>query len=253
MNQIILDGERLTLEDVIAVAYTPTIEVMLADEALVKVRRAEQGVRELIERGEVVYGVTTGFGAFKDHIIPPDQLAQLQRNILMSHAVGVGEPLDEATTRAMMIIRANTLAKGYSGIREETLNLLLDMLNRGVYPLVPSQGSLGASGDLAPLAHLALPLIGLGEAVYAAPALRGREGELLPGDEALARAGNPHSQVYVFPATDHNILLTETGCIEERENRSAQGWRDYPSEYLALIEAWLTNLTKGIVNLRKSK
>ena len=184
MKIITLDGEHLTLEDVVTVAYATDgepVEVVLSDSAWEKVRRAERAVQDFIAQGQIIYGVTTGFGAFKDRIIPPDQVQQLQRNILMSHAVGVGEPLDEPTTRAMMVIRANTLAKGHSGIREETLRLLLDMLNRGVHPVVPSQGSLGASGDLAPLAHMALPLIGLGEAVY--------RGERLPGAEALARAG----------------------------------------------------------------
>jgi histidine ammonia-lyase len=184
-NQLTIDGEHLTLEDVVRVATAPdhgeTVEVALSEDAWGRVRRAEQAVASLVARGQIVYGVTTGFGAFKDHIIAPDEAQQLQRNILMSHAVGVGEPLDRVTTRAMMLIRVNTLAKGYSGIREETLRLLLAMLNRGVHPLVPSQGSLGASGDLAPLAHMALPLIGLGEAMY--------EGESLRGDVALARAG----------------------------------------------------------------
>ena len=196
-NKIVLDGESLTLEDVVAVAYAPPPasasattggpEVTLSPGARGKVRRAERAVQAFVERGEIVYGVTTGFGAFKDRIISPDQVAQLQRNILMSHAVGVGPALDQATTRAMMLIRANTLAKGHSGIRLETLELLLAMLNRGVYPVVPSQGSLGASGDLAPLAHLALPLIGLGEAVYHGDPLAGAGP--LPGSAALARAG----------------------------------------------------------------
>ena len=185
MKTIVLDGEHLTLEDVVAVAYAPSkgeiVQVILSEGAGEKVRRAQRAVEAFVARGEIVYGVTTGFGAFKDRIIPPDQVQQLQRNILMSHAVGVGEPLDEAATRAMILIRVNTLAKGHSGVREETLRLLLDMLNRGVHPVVPSQGSLGASGDLAPLAHVSLPLIGLGEAVY--------QGECLPGAEALARAG----------------------------------------------------------------
>jgi histidine ammonia-lyase len=184
-NQLLLDGEHLTLEEVVRVATAPTrgerIEVLLSESARAKVQRAEQAVARLVDSGQIVYGVTTGFGAFKDRIIPPQEVQQLQRNILMSHAVGVGEPLDKVTTRAMMLIRANTLAKGLSGIREETLRLLLDMLNGGVHPWVPSQGSLGASGDLAPLAHMALPMIGLGEAVY--------KGALLRGDSALARAG----------------------------------------------------------------
>lgn len=185
MRTIVLDGEQLTLEEVLLVARSPAVEeqveVVLSDSAWHRVRRAERAVQSFLSRGEVVYGVTTGFGAFKDRIIPLPQVRQLQRNILMSHAVGVGAPLDEPATRAMMVVRANTLAKGHSGIREETLRLLLAMLNRGVHPVVPSQGSLGASGDLAPLAHMALPLIGLGEAVY--------EGQRLPGEEALARSG----------------------------------------------------------------
>jgi histidine ammonia-lyase len=182
MLKIVLDGEQLTLEEVQLIAAAPgKAEVVISEPAWQKVRRAERAVQTFLSRGEVVYGVTTGFGAFKDRIIPPHQVQQLQRNILMSHAVGVGQPLDEVATRAMMVIRANTLAKGHSGIREETLRLLMSMLNCGVHPVVPCQGSLGASGDLAPLAHMALPLIGLGEAVY--------EGRRLPGGEALARAG----------------------------------------------------------------
>ena len=184
-SELVIDGNSLTLEDVAAVAFAPargqTIEVRLSADGVARVRRAEQAVQDFVARGQVVYGVTTGFGAFKGRIIPPDQVQQLQRNILMSHAVGVGEPLDEPTTRAMMLIRANTLAKGHSGIRLETLELLLNMLNRGLHPVIPCQGSLGASGDLAPLAHMALPMIGLGEAVC--------QGERIPGAEALARAG----------------------------------------------------------------
>ena len=184
MEQIALDGEHLTLEEVITVATAPLntyeVEVVLTPDGWGKVRRAQRAVETFIERGEVVYGVTTGFGAFKDRIIPPEEVRLLQRNVLMSHAVGVGDPLDEASTRAMMLIRANTLAKGHSGIREETLRLLLEMINRGVHPVVPIKGSLGASGDLAPLAHMSLPLIGLGEAFF--------QGERLPGVNALELA-----------------------------------------------------------------
>jgi histidine ammonia-lyase len=138
-------------------------------------------VERFLAEGRIVYGITTGFGAFKDRLIPPDQVAQLQRNIVMSHATGVGLPFETAVVRAMMLIRANTLAKGHSGIRQETLDLLLMMLERGVHPVAPTQGSLGASGDLAPLAHAALVMIGLGEAEYG--------GQVLPGAEALRRAG----------------------------------------------------------------
>ncbi len=153
----------------------------LTPSAIARVQRAEQAVAQLVHRNEIAYGITTGFGAFKDHVIPPEQVEQLQRNILMSHAVGVGTPFSRAVVRAMMLVRANTLAKGYSGVRLETLQLLLALLNAGVHPVVPSQGSLGASGDLAPLAHMALVLIGEGEAEH--------QGHVLPGSEALRRAG----------------------------------------------------------------
>ena len=121
-------------------------------------------------RGDVVYGVTTGFGNFADVRIPGDRLRELQLNLVRSHAAGVGAPLGEAETRALMLLRANVLAKGYSGVRLETLERLVALLNRRVHPVVPSQGSVGASGDLAPLAHLALALIGEGECVLRRPA-----------------------------------------------------------------------------------
>ncbi len=180
MAPIILDGTSLTIEQVIAVAYG-TPEVILSEAAKQRVQRAADAVQKLLADGVIAYGITTGFGAFKDKVIPPDQVERLQYNIIVSHAVGVGAPFDIPTVRAIMLIRANTLAKGYSGIRLATLQLLLEMLNRGVHPIIPEKGSLGASGDLAPLAHMALPMIGEGEALY--------EGERLGGAEALRRAG----------------------------------------------------------------
>lgn len=180
---LFLDGQHLTIEDVYQVAFSPPeeVEVCLAREALPAITRAAQAVEKFVQEGQVVYGITTGFGAFKDKIIPREKVRQLQKNILMSHAVGVGEPLDQPTVRAMILIRANTLSQGHSGVRVETLEALLHLLNRGITPVVPAQGSLGASGDLAPLAHIALVLIGEGEAWY--------RGELLAGREALRRAG----------------------------------------------------------------
>ncbi len=180
---IFLDGKSLTFEQVYAVAHggpnAPRVEI--GAEAARLVKRAAEAVQTLLKRGTIAYGITTGFGAFKDRIIPPEQVEQLQRNILVSHAVGVGELFDIPTTRAIMLIRANTLARGHSGIRLSTLQLLLEMLNRGVHPVIPEKGSLGASGDLAPLAHMALPLIGEGLAEY--------QGEVMSGAEALRRAG----------------------------------------------------------------
>ncbi|MBZ0304795.1 MAG: aromatic amino acid lyase, partial [Anaerolineae bacterium] len=177
---LVLTGKNLTIEQVIDVAYG-TPEVVLSEEAVFRVNRCADAVQKLLDEGVIAYGITTGFGAFKDRVIPLEQVERLQRNIIVSHAVGVGPILDIPTTRAIMLIRANTLASGYSGIRLQTLQLLLNMLNRGVHPVIPEKGSLGASGDLAPLAHMSLVLIGEGEANY--------QGEILPGAEALQRAG----------------------------------------------------------------
>jgi histidine ammonia-lyase len=155
--------------------------VELASGAREAVQAARQVVDGAVARGAVVYGVTTGFGSFADVHIPLDRLRELQLNLLRSHAAGVGDPLGEAETRGLLLLRAHVLAKGYSGIRLETLELLVAMLNAGVHPVVPSRGSVGASGDLAPLAHLALPLVGEGECIF--------EGRRLPGAQALAAAG----------------------------------------------------------------
>lgn len=173
-------GGRIGLEDVVAVAVAGA-PVSLAAAAQSQVRAARLLVEELVAAKRPVYGITTGFGKFSDVIISPDETEDLQRNLLMSHAAGVGEPLDEAATRAALLLRAHALALGHSGVRLETLDLLLEMLNRGVHPVIPEQGSLGASGDLAPLAHMSLVLIGMGEALF-----RGRR---MSGDEALSRAG----------------------------------------------------------------
>lgn len=177
---IYLDGNSLTIDQVIRVAYEH-VPLKLTPASIENVERAAWAVGELLSRGEIAYGITTGFGAFKDRIISPDQVETLQRNIIVSHAVGAGDIFDLPTTRAIMLIRANTLAHGHSGIRVTTLQLLLEMLNRNIHPCIPEKGSLGASGDLAPLAHMALVMIGEGEAEY--------QGEILSGRDALHRAG----------------------------------------------------------------
>jgi histidine ammonia-lyase len=175
-----LDGNQITAEDVAAVAIN-RVPVVLGDEAIKRVVACRRMVEEWVSAGKVVYGVTTGFGKFSDVRISADDAVALQVNLIRSHACAVGKPLPEPTVRALMMLRANALAKGHSGICLETLQLLVDCLNRGVHPVIPEQGSLGASGDLAPLSHLALVLMGEGEAFY--------EGERLPGAEALAKAG----------------------------------------------------------------
>ncbi|MGI6345098.1 MAG: histidine ammonia-lyase [Bacillota bacterium] len=177
---IYLDGESLTLEQVALVARN-AVRVVLTDEARQKLARSRQLVEDMVNREAVVYGITTGFGMFSDTYIDREQTAQLQQNLIFSHACGVGEHLPLEVVRAAMLLRANSLAKGYSGVRQETVELLLELINREITPRVPAQGSLGASGDLAPLSHIALVLLGEGEAYY--------DGEVLPGGEALRRAG----------------------------------------------------------------
>jgi histidine ammonia-lyase len=179
---ILLDGQSLTLDQLVAIADRGA-PVGLSPEAA----RRVDGARAVVDRKAAadapVYGINTGFGALAETAIPRDALGQLQLNLLRSHAAGVGEPLPVRTVRASMALRANVLAKGFSGIRRVTLERLLDLLNHGVHPRVPSRGSVGASGDLAPLAHLALVIVGEGEATI------GHRTEVLPGAAALRAAG----------------------------------------------------------------
>jgi histidine ammonia-lyase len=178
--EISLDGASLTLDALVAIAddFAP---VTLHPAARARVIAARAVVDDFARRDAPTYGINTGFGNFAEVTIPADSLSELQLNLLRSHAAGVGEPLPVAVVRAMMALRANVLAKGFSGVRAETLELLVALLNQRVHPVVPSRGSVGASGDLAPLAHLALVLIGEGEAWH--------DGRRESGAAALARAG----------------------------------------------------------------
>src|SRR6266700_2536881 len=176
-----LTGDELRVADVWSVA----VERVSADLSDVS-RERMRAARELVERAahgsrEHTYGVNTGFGRFVSQSIPDELTEELQLRLLRSHACGVGDPYPDDVVRGAMLLRANALAKGNSGARVETVELLLECLGRGLLPYVPSRGSVGASGDLAPLAHLALPLVGEGEAWHG--------GDLLPGADALAAAG----------------------------------------------------------------
>src|SRR5215469_1258337 len=165
MKALHINGNDLTLEDAHEVAVDGR-PVLLARDARDAVNRAREVVDALVAGNQVSYAVTTGVGKLSDVRIAGDQIRELQVNLLRSHAVGVGDPLAVAETRAMILLRANSLAKGFSGVRPIVIDTLCEMLNRGVHPVIPSQGSVGASGDLAPLAHLALVLIGEGEAMF---------------------------------------------------------------------------------------
>ena len=180
MNELTLTGCSLTLEEVLAFE-TGGRRVGLGDDARERMRASVAAVRRVVESGQVCYGINTGFGAFANRRISTGQVAELQHNLVRSHAAGVGEPMPAGLVRRMMLLKANSLAAGYSGIRAEVVETLLEFINRGVVPLVPRRGSVGASGDLAPLAHLALALIGEGEAMFG--------GQRLEGEAVTAAAG----------------------------------------------------------------
>lgn len=180
MNALTIDGNSLTLETILEVAEHNR-PVVLSEAARARVAKARALVDRRAEGDAAVYGINTGFGTLAEVRIDKKDLRDLQRNLILSHAVGVGQPLSIPEARALLLLRCNVLAKGYSGVRPSTLELALALLNRGVTPVVPERGSVGASGDLAPLAHLALVLIGEGEAFF--------DGRRISGGEALQRAG----------------------------------------------------------------
>ena len=166
MGEVVLDGLSLRLEDVERVALDPSIRVRLSDEAAERMLASQKFIEELVDAGGPVYGVTTGFGRLADIAVAPDEREALQRNLVRSHASGVGSPMDRASVRTLMLLRANALARGNSGCRVLVVEQLLELLNAGIHPRVPEFGSVGASGDLGPLAHVALGLLGEGLAEY---------------------------------------------------------------------------------------
>ncbi|WP_252501598.1 histidine ammonia-lyase [Sporosarcina sp. Marseille-Q4943] len=181
LNDLVeLDGFTVDRQQIERVAYGQA-KVVIPETALERVRASRDRIEKQLKDGRVIYGVNTGFGKLSDIEIEKEDIAKLQLNLLRADVVGVGDPLPKPVVRAMMVLRANALAKGFSGIKEDTLSLLVDMINKGVHPVVPCKGSVGASGDLAPLSHVAIVLVGEGKAEY--------EGKILSGGEALKRAG----------------------------------------------------------------
>ena len=201
IRHVTLDGESLRIEQVVAVARFGA-KVSLSPKTYERIDASRALVEKIVAEGRTVYGISTGFGEFSKITIGSDKSAELQENLILSHCVAVGTPLSEETVRAMMLLRANALSKGYSGIRRELIEAMIAMLNKGVHPIVPEQGSLGASGDLAPLSHMALVLLGRGEAIY--------RGERLPGAEAMARAGIP---TFHLLAKEGLALINGTQCM----------------------------------------
>ena len=186
MDKVIITGNTLTLDEVAAVCRNYE-KVELSELAVEKILKSRKVVDDFVENEDVVYGITTGFGKFSDVTISKEESKILQKNLIITHAVGAGKPFDTEIVRGIILLRINNLAKGYSGARLETIQTMIEMLNRRVHPIVPEKGSLGASGDLAPLSHMVLPIIGLGQAEY--------KGEVMTGEEAMKRAGIPVIQL----------------------------------------------------------
>lgn len=186
MDKVIITGNSLTLEEVNAVCRNYE-KVELSNLAVEKILESRKVVDDFVDNEDVVYGITTGFGKFSDVTISKEESKTLQKNLIITHAVGAGKPFDTEIVRGIMLLRINNLAKGYSGARLETIQTMIVMLNKKVHPVVPEKGSLGASGDLAPLSHMVLPMIGLGQAEY--------KGEILTGQEAMEKSGIPVIQL----------------------------------------------------------
>jgi len=179
MPDVRIDGESLTIDDVVKVARG-NARVVIPEQSKTRVTRSRGVLEKLVRGNHVVYGVNTGFGELSNFRVQPDEIKQLQVNLIRSHSAGVGKPLETDVVRAIMLLRANTLAKGHSGVRLETLERLVEMLNKRVHPVIPSRGSVGASGDLAPLSHMILVLIGEGQAEY--------RGRIVEGKKAMKEA-----------------------------------------------------------------
>ena len=208
IKHVIVDGHSLDLESLVAVArYQATVE--LADSALEAMKTSRALAEKIAGEGRVAYGITTGFGDFQKVAVPEEMSNQLSTNLILSHCTATGDPYSEEVVRGMMLLRANALCVGVSGVRPILVQMLLEMLNKGVHPVVPQKGSLGSSGDLAPLAHMSLPLLGRGMAVY--------QGEKMTGAEAMAKAGIPTLSTLVckegLGLTNGTCAMTSVGAL----------------------------------------
>ncbi|MDR1651022.1 MAG: histidine ammonia-lyase [Synergistaceae bacterium] len=200
-KRVSLTGGNLTFDDFISVTRG-NAEVTIADEALFRVKDSRRVVDALVAEGRPMYGINTGFGRFADVAIPEDELNLLQVNLILSDVCGVGDLLPKHVVRGMLLLRANSLANGFSGVRPELIETLTAMLNKGVHPLIPEKGSVGSSGDLCPLSHMVLPMLGMGDAEY--------RGQVMGGQEAMDKAGIP---VIQLRAKEGLALINGTQCM----------------------------------------
>lgn len=196
--KIVIHGDRLSLDDVAAAARGGAT-LALSPKAVARIRKSRAFVEKAIRRGDTIYGITTGFGKLSDKRISPDQGLELQRNVVVSHAAGFGNPLSPEEVRLMLLMRVNSLAKGYSGVSREMLDMLIGMFNRDILPIIPEQGSVGASGDLAPLAHVGLAMLGMGNVVF--------RGKRMKAAAALAKA---RIKPYAFKVKEGLSLINGT-------------------------------------------
>ncbi len=201
MKEIVLNGKDLTLESLIRITRNGA-QVCASLEAMEDVKKSRALVEELVAGGRPMYGINTGFGRFSEVAIPEEDINLLQIKLILADAAGVGAPLPTDVVRGMLAMRANSLLNGFSGVRPVVINTILDMLNRGVHPVVPEKGSVGSSGDLCPLAHMVLPMIGLGEAEY--------NGVVMEGAEAMAKAKIP---LIELKAKEGLALINGTQCM----------------------------------------
>lgn len=201
MKKVMLDGHSLTVEDLISVTRRGD-SVSLSGDAMKKVKRSRDVVDRLVAEGRPMYGINTGFGKFSDVAIPENEINLLQINLILADAAGVGDPLPKDVVRGMLVMRANSLLNGYSGVRPVIIETIIEMLNKGVHPVIPEKGSVGSSGDLCPLAHMVLPMIGLGEAEY--------NGIVFEGKDAMERAGIPTIEL---KAKEGLALINGTQCM----------------------------------------
>lgn len=207
IKEVILTGNDLTLDELIAVARY-NCKATLSSDTIKNIEDSRKIIDDIVENERVIYGVTTGFGEFCNVSISKEDCRMLQENLIRSHACGYGSLFSAEIVRAIMLTRVNALSKGYSGVRLETINTLLAMINAGVHPCIPEKGSLGASGDLAPLSHMVLPMLGLGEAEY--------KGSIMTGKEAMEKAGIPVIQLDAkegLGLINGTQVLTSTGAI----------------------------------------
>ncbi|KXH80823.1 histidine ammonia-lyase [Sporosarcina sp. HYO08] len=237
---VVLTGQSLTLKDMSKILFDGEM-VTASEDSWKRVEDSRKAVEQIVEEGRVVYGITTGFGKFSDVLIEPDHVEELQLNLIHSHACGVGDPFPELVSRAMLVLRANALLKGFSGIRKTVIERLLQFVNAGIHPVVPQQGSLGASGDLAPLSHLVLPLLGEGEVFY--------KGKRMDAQHAMAEEG-------IFPI----ILTAKEGLalINGTQAMTAMGVVTYlEAEKLAYESEAIAAMTmeglKGIIDAFNEK